>query len=70
MMENEITADRIVAAAEELGQAEFTRADLAAKLGVSNKDLRDAFHAARQSGRVERVGKDAEGRGVFRLAQR
>jgi hypothetical protein len=70
LMENEITAERIVAAAEELGQTEFTRADLAARLGVSNKDLRDAFHAARQSRRVERVGKDAEGRGVFRLARR
>jgi Transcriptional regulator, AbiEi antitoxin len=69
MMENEITGERIVAAAEELGQT-FTRPDLAAKLGVSNKDLRDAFHAARQSGRIERVGKDAEGRGVFRLANR
>jgi hypothetical protein len=70
MMENEITADRVVAAAKELGQTEFTRPDLAAKLGVSNKDLRDAFHAARKAGRIDRVGKDAEDRGVFRLAQR
>jgi DNA-binding transcriptional regulator LsrR (DeoR family) len=70
MMENELTADRIVAAAQDLGQTEFTRPDLAAKLGVSNKELRDAFKAARQAGHIERVGKDAEDRGVFRLAQR
>jgi hypothetical protein len=69
MMENEITADRIVAAAEELGP-EFTRVELAAKLGVSNKDLRDPFKATKQAGRLERVGKDAEDRGVFRLTQR
>jgi len=68
-MEDEITAEHIVEAAEELDQTEFTRADLAAELGVSNKDLREAFKAARRSGRIERVGKDADDRGVFRLAQ-
>jgi DNA-binding Lrp family transcriptional regulator len=67
MMEDEITADRIVAAAEELGP-EFTRPDLAAKLGVSNKEMRDAFKAAKESGRIKRIGKDADDRGVFRLA--
>jgi hypothetical protein len=70
MTETEITAARVLAAAEELDQTEFTRLDLAQKLGVSNKDLRDAFRAAKQSGRVKRIGKDAEDWGLFRLAQR
>jgi hypothetical protein len=70
MTENEITADRIVATAEELGETEFTRPQLAAKLGVSKRDLKEAFNAAKQSGRLQRVGQNAEGQGVFRLTNR
>jgi hypothetical protein len=70
MTEYEITADRIVATAEELGETEFTRPQLAAKLGVSKRDLKEAFNAAKQSGRLQRVGQNAEGQGVFRLTNR
>jgi hypothetical protein len=69
MMGNDITAERILAAAEELGQPEFTRAELAAKLDASTQDLKDAVKAARQSGRLEKVGENDEGKGVFRLAR-
>ena len=68
-MGNDITAERILAAAEELGQPEFTRAELAAKLDASTQDLKDAVKAARQSGRLEKVGENDEGKGVFRLAR-
>lgn len=67
-MAPEITAERLVDAAQELGRPEFTRAELAAKLDVSTQDLKDAVRAARQSGRLEKVGENDEGKGVFRLA--
>jgi DNA-binding MarR family transcriptional regulator len=67
MMRDEITPERIVATARGLDQPEFTRAELADKLGVSMKDLKGAVKAARQSGRVEKVRDDDDGKGVFRL---
>jgi hypothetical protein len=67
MMGNDLTADRVVAAAEDLGQPEFTRAELAAKLDVSPRDLKSAVKDARQSGRLEKVGENDESKGVFRL---
>lgn len=66
-MGNDLTADRVVAAAEDLGQPEFTRAELAAKLDVSPRDLKSAVKDARQSGRLEKVGENDESKGVFRL---
>jgi hypothetical protein len=42
-MPKQITSDQVVAAAEGLGKAEFTRGDLAQKLGVEepNSSVRD-----------------------------
>ncbi len=66
MTEN-ITADQVVEAAKELNQDEFTRGDLAAKLGVEKPDIKRAFRDARQAGRLDKVRDDEEGTGHFRL---
>lgn len=66
-MPQEITADQVVEAAQALGQEEFTRGDLAAKLGVEKTDIKPAFRAARQAGRLEKVRDDEENTGHFRL---
>ena len=66
-MAEEITADQVVNAARELGQDEFTRGDLAAKLGVEKQDLRKGFREARQGGRLEKTRDDEEGTGHFKL---
>ncbi len=66
-MAKEITSDQIVGAAKELDQAEFTRAQVAEKLGVKPTDLKEGFKAARESNRLEKVRDDEEGRGQFRL---
>jgi hypothetical protein len=67
-MPKQITSDQVVAAAEGLGQAEFTRGDLAKKLGVDKpKKFRPAFREARQAGRLDKVRDDEEGTGHFRL---
>jgi DNA-binding MarR family transcriptional regulator len=66
-MQLTVTEDQIVSAAKELGQEEFTRADIAAKLGVDKPDLKQAFVHARKAGRLEKVRDDEDNTGHFRL---
>jgi DNA-binding transcriptional regulator LsrR (DeoR family) len=66
MAEN-ITADQVVEAAQELDQEEFTRGELAEKLGVQKHQIRKGFREARKSGRLEKTRDDAENTGHFRL---
>jgi hypothetical protein len=68
-MAKTITPDQVVDAARELEQAEFTRDDLAGKLGVGKPKFKQAFKAARESGRLEKVRDDAERKGRFRVTQ-
>ena len=69
-MPKQITSDQVVAAAEGLGKAEFTRADLAEKLGVDKpKNFRPGFRQARKAGRLDKVREDEEGTGHFRLTE-
>ena len=66
-MAKQITSDQIVGAAQELGQTEFTRAQVAVKLGVKATDLKEGFKEARESSRLEKVRDDADGKGQFRV---
>ena len=66
-MSETITAEQVVEAAQGLGQEEFTRGDVAEKLGVEKPDIRKGFRQARQSGRLEKVRDDEENTGYFRL---
>jgi hypothetical protein len=62
-----ITEDQIVESARDLGKPEFTRADLAEKLGVGTPELHKPFRAARRAKRLDKVRDDEEGIGHFRL---
>jgi hypothetical protein len=62
----EVTADQVVEAAKGLGD-QFTRADLAGSLKVETSDLKAGVKEARESGRLEKVRDDDQGRGVFKL---
>jgi hypothetical protein len=66
-MSETITSDQVLEAAQGLDQEEFTRGDLAEKLGVEKPEIRKAFREARQSGRLEKVRDDEENTGWFRL---
>jgi hypothetical protein len=66
-MPKTITPDQVVAAAEGLEKDEFTRDDLAKKLGTEKPDLMKGFRQARQAGRLKKVRDDEEGTGHFRL---
>jgi predicted transcriptional regulator len=68
-MPKTITPDQLVAAAEGLDKAEFTRDDIAQKLGVDKTTFSKEFRQARQAGRLEKVRDDEEGTGHFRLKQ-
>ena len=62
-----VTADQLIGAARELGQAEFTRADAAKELGVEKPDLKQAFVQARKAGKLEKTRDDEDNTGHFRL---
>lgn len=66
-MESKISADQLVDAAQELGQEEFTRGDVANQLGVEKSELKQAFAQARKAGRLEKTRDDEENTGHFRL---
>lgn len=65
-----ITEDQVVTTARDLGQDEFTRADLATKLGVEKNELSKPFRQARRAGRLDKVREDDEGTGHFRLTDK
>lgn len=61
------TAEQVVDAAKDLGTPEFSRDDIASKLGVDKQDLKMGFRGARQAGQLEKVRDDADDKGVFKL---
>jgi hypothetical protein len=66
-MQLTVTADQLIGAARELGQDEFTRADVANELGVDKPDLKQAFVQARKAGKLEKTRDDEDNTGHFRL---
>jgi len=66
-MAQDITEDQVVATARDLDQEEFTRSDLAEKLGVEKAELSKPFRQARRAGRLDKVRDDDEGTGHFKL---
>jgi hypothetical protein len=66
-MPQTITSDEVVGVAKGLGQAEFTRGDLAQKLEVERPEFSKGFRQARKAGRLAKVRDDEEGIGHFRL---
>ena len=62
-----VTEDQVVEAAQQLGQDEFTRGDIAGKLGVEKPDIKEAFVHAKKAGRLEKTRDDEDNTGHFRL---
>jgi transcription initiation factor IIE alpha subunit len=69
-MAKTVTPDQVVEAAKELGQDEFTREDLAQKLGVEKTELKQGFRQARRAGNLDKVRDDEKGTGHFRLTDK
>jgi DNA-binding transcriptional regulator LsrR (DeoR family) len=66
-MQLTVTEDQVVEAAQALGQDEFTRADVAGKLGVEKPEIKQAFVHAKKAGRLEKTRDDEDNTGHFRL---
>ena len=61
------TQEEVLEAARSLG-GEFTRAAVAEKLGVPRREMRESWQEAKRAGQLEKVGEDAEGTKLFKLA--
>jgi DNA-binding MarR family transcriptional regulator len=62
-----ITPEQLIDAAKDLGKEEFTRGDIADRLGVEKPDLKQAFAQARKAGQIEKTRDDENNTGHFRL---
>ena len=69
-MPKTITQDQVVEAAAGLESPEFTRDDLAQKLGADKSAFRREFRQARRAGRLDKVRDDEDGTGHFRLTDK
>jgi hypothetical protein len=66
-MSESITSASIVEAAQQLGQEEFSRPDIAGQLGVEKQDIKQAFNEARKLGKIEKTRDDEDNTGLYKL---
>jgi hypothetical protein len=52
------TQDQVLDAARSLGKEEFTREEVADKLGVEIAEMRPSWKAAKDAGKIEQVRND------------
>jgi DNA-binding MarR family transcriptional regulator len=67
-MAQEATQEEVLEAARSLGEDEFTRKDVADKLGAEVSAMQPSWKAAKQAGRLEKVRDDGDKR-YFRLVE-
>lgn len=63
----EATEEQVLKAARSLDRDEFTRDDVAEKLGLEISDMQPAWKAVKESGKFEKVSNES-GKRLFRLA--
>jgi hypothetical protein len=61
------TTEQVVDAARSIG-GEFTRDDVAEKLGIERSEMKPSWKAAKDAGQIEKVRSDADGQNYFRVA--
>lgn len=66
-MAKEATQEQVLEAARSLDGDEFTREDVAEKLGLEIKQMQPSWKAAKEAGQLEKV-RTEEGKNFFRLA--
>lgn len=66
-MAKEVTEEQVLEAAGSLDGDEFTREQVAEKLGSEISDMRPSWKAAKDSGKLERV-RNEDGQNYFKLA--
>ena len=68
-MAEDATEDQVLEAARSLDADEFTREDVAAKLGTDVSAMRPGWKAAKQADRLEKVREEGDRR-LFRVVDR
>lgn len=63
----EATQTQVLDAARSLESDEFTREDVAEKLGLEIKEMQPSWKAAKQAGQLQKV-RSEDGKRFFRLA--
>ena len=69
-MPKRVTPEQVLEAAESLDNAEFSRDELAERLGIEKRDVRQSLRVACKSGQLEKVRDDEDGIAMFRLTGR
>lgn len=67
-MANSPSQHEVVEAARGLGKPEFTRDDVAEKLGIERSQMKPAWKSAKEAGQVQKVRSDEDGTNYFRVA--
>lgn len=68
-MTQEATQDQVLDAARSLGgDAGFTREDVATKLGLEIAEMRSGWKAAKEAGKLKKIG-EVDGKRTFRLSE-
>lgn len=66
-MAQDATQEQVLQAARSLGSEEFTRQDVAEKLGLEVAEMRPGWKAAKEAGQLQKVRSQGDKR-LFRLA--
>jgi hypothetical protein len=61
------TEEAVVEAAKTI-DGEFTRDDVAGKLGIERSEMKPSWKAAKDSGKIEKVGQNSDGENLFKVA--
>jgi hypothetical protein len=69
VMAQTVTEEQVLSAARSLDQGEFTRQDVAEKLGAEVSAMQPSWKAAKQAGKLEKARSEG-GKRYFRLADR
>jgi len=67
-MAQEATQEQVLEAARSLDREEFTREDVAEKLGLEVSQMRPSWKAAKEAGQFEQVSSEG-GKRLFRVAK-
>ncbi len=68
-MADAVTQEQVLEAARSLGRDEFTREDVAEKLGAEVSAMRPSWKALKDADQIEKVRNEG-GKRYFRLAER
>lgn len=68
-MAETVTQEQVLEATRALGREEFTRSDVAEKMGIEISAMQPSWKAAKEAGQIQKV-RNEDGKRFFRLADK